>query len=283
MTLRLSEYLQPGAAYHVARVTPRPAPRNEAHTHDFAEVFWVELGRVVHLVNGERRLLTEGDLILVRPNDVHTIRRYRTEDFAFVNVAFDRGTLDFLRHRYGDAAEWPWEGGVLPATYHLDRVQLARLGEFATRLLVGRPSRLALECFLLELLHDFIQRPLDSGVPDWLTKALSRLGDDPESLARGVPALALLAGRSREHVNRVIRTATGGTATALVNELRLTRAASELVMTDRPIVRIAAECGLPNLSHFYRLFKTRFGVTPRHYRRGHQALIRGIPAARART
>ena len=65
------------------------------------------------------------------------------------------------------------------------------------------------------------------------------------------------------------------TATALINELRLTRAAAELKMTDLPIVRIAAECGIANLSHFYRLFNARFGVTPRRYRLGQQTLIHG--------
>ena len=44
-------------------------------------------------------------------------------------------------------------------------------------------------------------------------------------------------------------------------------------MTDLPIVRIAGDCGIGNLSHFYRLFNARFGVTPRRYRLGHQTLI----------
>ena len=86
--------------------------------------------------------------------------------------------------------------------------------------------------------------------PPWLGDALARFAADPDALAGGVPGLAALAGRSREHVNRVIRDRTGDTATALVNELRLTGAAAELRMTDRPIVRIATDCGIGNLSHF---------------------------------
>jgi len=44
-------------------------------------------------------------------------------------------------------------------------------------------------------------------------------------------------------------------------------------MTDEPIVQIATGCGLPNLSHFYRLFNARFGVTPRQLRLRHRALM----------
>lgn len=109
-------------------------------------------------------------------------------------------------------------------------------------------------------------------VPPWLGEALRRVADDTEALARGVPAFASFAGRSREHVNRVARATTGRRATDLVNELRLTRAAAQLTMTEEPIVRVAAECGLPNLSHFYRLFNARFGLTPRQWRLRHRAL-----------
>jgi len=80
-----------------------------------------------------------------------------------------------------------------------------------------------------------------------------------------------VAGRSREHVNRVDRATSGRTATELVNETRLTRAAAELTMTDDPIARIAVARGLPNLSHFYRLFNERFGTTPRRFRLRHHA------------
>jgi len=277
-TLRLSDYLGPGIAYHVARVGLTPTDPMHAHDHDFAEVFWIERGSVVHLVNGQRQLLTQGDLALVRPEDTHTFRRHREEDFALVNVAFDRETLDFLRGRYFEGVEWPWQGHRLPAAHRLDRAQLARLGKLACLLVAGPPSRLLLERFLLELLDQLTHPSLYAELPQWLSEALTRLANDPEALVRGVPALAMLAGRGREHVNRVIRSSTGRTATDLVNEIRLSRAASDLRMTDQPIVQIARECGVANLSHFYRLFNARFGVTPRRYRLSHQSLVRGRDA-----
>ena len=38
-------------------------------------------------------------------------------------------------------------------------------------------------------------------------------------------------------------------------------AARELAGTDRSILDIADECGLPNLAHFYKLFAARYGST----------------------
>lgn len=273
--LRLRDYVSPGQAFHVGRRTAPRSFRGTLHTHDFAEVLWIERGPLSHLVNGERHLLLEGDVVFVRPDDVHTFRTVGGEPFTQVNVAFAGETLGFLERRYFGGRDWAWTSGALPATHRLDRIRLARLTELAALLAAGPSTRLLLERFLLELLHDLVEPPVRSTLPPWLSDALSRFADDPNALARGVPGLAALAARSREHVNRVIRDRTGGTATALINELRLTRAAADLRMTDLPIARIAGDCGVGNLSHFYRLFNARFGVTPRRYRLGHQMLIHG--------
>lgn len=276
-TLRLPDYVGPGVAYHVAKTTAKLLHRAEMHTHDFAELFWIERGAVAHLINGERRLVSQGDVVLVRPEDVHTFHAHGAAEFVLANVAFASETLEFLRRRYFEETAWVWQGGDLPAHFRLDQVRLARLSELASLLAAGPPHRLLLERFLLELLNDLLPGPAERTIPLWLGEALRQLAQDPDALAVGVPALAALGGRSREHVNRVIRAATGRTSTALVNEIRLTRAAADLQMTDLPIARIAADSGVANLSHFYRLFNARFGVTPRRYRVVHQTPIRGSP------
>jgi AraC family cel operon transcriptional repressor len=271
----LADFLPAGAAYRVSRVKVTPAHRMQPHTHDFAEVFWIEDGSGVHVVNGQRHALTRGDLVLMRPDDVHTFRTRDVGGLTQVSVAFDRATLDFLQHRYYDDGAWPWAGATLPATYTFEPGELGWSGELAGLLFAGPPTRLLLERFLLALLQQLVSPQLRPGLPGWLDDALRRLGDDTEALAGGVATLAALAGRSREHVNRVARRATGRTATELVQEVRLNRAAADLRLTDFPISRIASDCGSANLSHFGRLFKARFGLTPRRYRLHHQALVRG--------
>lgn len=179
--------------------------------------------------------------------------------------------MRFLEGRYFAGTPWPWSATPLPSTHHLGRLQLARLGEL---LVSNTASRLLLEGALLELLHE-VADPPGRTLPSWLGTAIDHVADDPIALRSGVPALALRAGRSREHVNRILREQTGKTAMETLNELRLNRAALELRMTDRPIAAVAADCGFGNLSYFYRLFAARFGATPRRYRTRHAALIQG--------
>lgn len=265
--LRLDEYVLPGEYYYVGRRSAGATFQGRLHTHaDFAELTWIEDGALQHLVNGDRQRWEKGDVIFIRPGDVHRVRPVADAPFTQVSVSFPSDTLAALEGRYFDQGEWAWSDGGLPRIFRLDAVQLDRLHELASLLVAGAPTRLRLERFLLELLCDLIAPPLRSPLPDWLTEALKRLADEPGALSRGVNGLADLASRSREHVNRVIRESTGQTATELINELRLARAAAQLRMTDRPVARVAGDCGVPNLSHFYRLFKGRYRLTPRQYR-----------------
>lgn len=265
--LRLEDYVSPGEIYYVGRRTELAPFRGKLHTHDgFAELTWIEYGVLLHVVNGDQRVLEAGDVVFIRPDDVHQFRPIPGRPFAQVSVSFPGDTLDFLKARYFGRADWAWSTHRLPVTHRLDHVRLERLVELAAVLVAGPADRLQLERFLLELLCDLIVRPGENDLPSWLAAALVRFGADPDALSEGVPALAELAGRSREHVNRVLQARTGRTATATINQLRLNRAAALLRMTDRPIATVAVDCGFSNLSHFYRLFNARFKVAPRRYR-----------------
>lgn len=52
-----------------------------------------------------------------------------------------------------------------------------------------------------------------------------------------------------------------------INEQRLSHARLQLITTPRSIADIAAECRFNNSSHFIKLFRDRFGITPAVYRR----------------
>ena len=65
------------------------------------------------------------------------------------------------------------------------------------------------------------------------------------------------------------------TPTEIVNTVRMDYSARQLTETARPILEIALDCGLNNLSHFYALFRQRFGVSPRKYRLRAHPTVRG--------
>ncbi len=71
------------------------------------------------------------------------------------------------------------------------------------------------------------------------------------------------AGMSRRHFSKLFRAQLGCTFLEHLTELRLTHAAKLLKENHHSIIGAAFSSGYGDLSHFYRLFRARFGFPPR--------------------
>jgi len=279
--LRLREFVARSDFFHVGVTDFRPAQRDPViHTHDFDEVFLVTAGRGVHWINGRREQMTAGDLCMIRSRDGHGFRAIDSAGFSLVNIAFASETTAYVQRRYFPrAADRPWGAGAMPRVFRLAPQQMSRLNGWVGELSMVKQTRMELDRFLLNLCSlTHTQAPgaaagLASSLPDWLADAVERFGS-PEHMAGGPMELARLSGRCPEHVNRVVRRCMKRTTTDLVNEVRLLYAGRQLRMTQRPILDIVSDCGLENLAYFYRLFRKRYGLTPRRFRLRGEAVVR---------
>lgn len=273
---RWKQLVSDGVWHHQASILFSPGRPARLHDHDFPEAFWVERGHGVHHINGQVKRLQAGDLVFVRPEDEHWLETGDERGFTLVNLAYDpRVRTDLVRRHAGELRALFSPPGDLPhrallpkAALPLLRRQLARLGQD------GR-SRLALEYFLMGL-HEQIRPWLGtedrSPMPEWLRTACDR-AQHPAVFVRGAAGLVQAAGRSSEHVARTMQAVLGQTPSDYVNRIRMEHAAREMRVTTRPIVDVALDCGITNLSHFYSLFREAHGLPPRAYRVAHQRTV----------
>lgn len=68
------------------------------------------------------------------------------------------------------------------------------------------------------------------------------------------------------HLNRIVKQVTGLSVHQLIIEYRLNLAKELLVYSRKPIESIALECGYENPNYFSKLFKQRYGISPKDYR-----------------
>ena len=54
---------------------------NPIHSHDFAEVFWIEEGPGTHLIQDQNITLQRGEMVFIRPSDSHALRYRRGSTF----------------------------------------------------------------------------------------------------------------------------------------------------------------------------------------------------------
>lgn len=101
--------------------------------------------------------------------------------------------------------------------------------------------------------------------------ASTALDLDEKRLSLG--ALAHEVGMSRYHFLRTFRDLVGMTPHQYLLHLRMTKAATDLRVTDEPVTAIALSAGFNDLSTFSRRFRRLMGASPAAYRRGERALI----------
>lgn len=265
---RIADFVRQGEHYHVARVELRSRRAAVLHDHDFYEVFWVESGRGKHWCNGEVYPLRRGQCWLIRPADRHRVTGESAHAVRIVNVAFSGRVWAEVRRRYFADQSDPFEQPLGQRHRLIDGRWQAELDRWAERLTAPARPRVVIDGFLMEL-PTWLALPsggsMPEALPEWLAHARREIAR-PEHFAGGTPAFAKLAGRSASHVARETDRWLGQTPTELVNAARMDYFARALATSRRPIVDLALDCGLNNLSHAYALFRRRFGVSPHRYR-----------------
>lgn len=272
---KLADFVRPGESYHFAQTGLTADNAARYHDHDYHEVFWVTHGRGEHFLNGQTAPLQAGQLHLIRPQDRHRVTGSAEAPLRIANLAFPSRAWSEMRRRYfqGDR-DWFGQPAV-QRVWQVDAKAQAGLAHWAGRLATPERPRIALDGFLMELPLFLRQPPAGvKPVPEWLELACRQIVH-VEHFSGGTPELARLAGRSPSHVARATVRWLKQTPTEIVNTARLDYSARQLAETARPIMEIALDCGLNNLSHFYALFRKRFGVSPRKYR------LQAMPTVRA--
>lgn len=272
--LREADLINPQAEAHYAFHSYFSAISTRPHCHDFYELFLLHSGSVRHHVNDQEQSLTAGALVFIRPDDRHYYQQIGQQDCQLLNLAFPERTLralvdylgpDFRPQRLLEAPlpplAWLSEGEKEGLRKQLEAWNQTRL---------SAPLQGRLE--LRTLLAGIFTRCFPAEAPPhqrtgigWLDE-LCQAMRQPSRFTGGVMEMYALAGKSPEHLARSFQRHLQTTPTAFVNGLRLDYAAALLTDSDRAILDIAFEAGFENLSHFYRLFNQRFGLSPRRYR-----------------
>jgi AraC-like DNA-binding protein len=100
-----------------------------------------------------------------------------------------------------------------------------------------------------------------------IERALDYIHKNYEGEEISMAQLADFAALSVSGLHRLFKRHTRQTVSEYIRQLKIGKACSLLVSTDKPISRIADEVGYSNLSHFNRQFLSIKGRTPREFRR----------------
>ncbi|MGI5366196.1 AraC family transcriptional regulator [Streptomyces sp. A244] len=249
------------------------APLERVHRIDFHVVMLFGAGPVRHMVDFTEHEATAGDLLWIRPGQVHRFSRtgeYRGTALTMQPGFLPRSTVEATGlYRYD-----------LPPLLRPDAAQLAGLRAALAQLrreyedadtlplsLHTAVLRHTLTAFLLRLAH-----LAASSAP-----ALHRRTDSTFTLFRdaverdfatnhSVSAYADALGYSRRTLVRAVRAATGETPKAFIDKRVVLEAKRLLAHTELPIGRVGAAVGFPDAANFSKFFHQHTDQTPAAFR-----------------
>ena len=244
------------------------------HTHDYIEMIYMCAGSTVHFMNGERLCLETGELLLLGPNTVQEI--HPAGEGAIAVNFFDR-SLAMLGAEQTPLRQFILDSLCLgPQSSHYFHFKVADvlpiqnlIENMLWTLVFGAPNKRQINQTTLGLLFLQLLNYSDRiACPGDMLEEMVRLYRyiDENFRSASLSEAAQVLGYDIFHLSRQIRKKTGKTFLQLVQEKRLLQAAFLLKNTALKVEDVSREVGYENTSHFHRLFKGRFGCTPKIYR-----------------
>ena len=274
---RLSTYLSQDEHIHAVRKRLDNRRPRYRHRHDYFELMVVLQGHVRHEVNEAANVLGPGSAVFIRPDDLHLVHACKGAEATIANLMFRPDSIRHLLDLFDEDIEgrFFWTTAPLPETRYLPYQSREYILERINRLGDGRRTRLRSENILLHLLSDLLDAGDAEGVnlPFWLATAC-RTAEDPTVFIHGASGLVQASGRSHEHVCRAMKRYLGVSPSTWINQRRMDHAARLLGNERLSVGEVSEACGIQNIGHFYRLFRSRHGVTPAAFRkRSHDAPV----------
>ena len=253
------------------------------HTHNYIEVIYMCKGSTSHIINGTEVVLGEGDLLLLNQNAVQEILPAGREDIAvnfivlpeFLDTAFsmmgdeENQLRDFLVGALtGRDGETSWMyfhvADILPIQNLIENMVWTIFYDSSNK---RSCTQITMGLLFLQLLN--CMDKMESGGSKYDTEiAAAVLSYINEHYKNGtLSELAAQMGYDVYWLSREIRRRTGKTYKELLREKRMQQAVYLLVNSSLPVTDIIESVGYDNTSYFYRIFRERYKMSPKEYRK----------------
>ncbi len=255
------------------------------HWQDSMEIIYIKRGKGIVQADFKTYIAETGDIFLILPGHIHGIRSIEKTRMEYENIIFDMnflgsGNVDLCSQKYlqpilSEEIHFPTHickdhpvynsvSKCLDASDHLCSAQYKGYE-------LGVKGHMMILFSILVQIDDGKNSHFNEQVNyknlEKLKFILSRIEADYDKKLT-ITDMANECGYSASHFMRWFKEVTGTGFTSYLIEYRLGKAAKALRdNTDDTILQISEKTGFDNLSNFNRLFKKRFDMTPKQFRR----------------
>ena len=214
-------------------------------------------GKGVFWHNGESHAVSAGDMVWYYPGEAIEAEGDATEPYQTCVIWF--GVEKPPAHRPPFYSKWKSVADALDLCRHAQRL-LSPGQKIPVETWEALWNRIYWEALQWEhSLHAEAANPA-------VRKALDYIGNNH---ADGITVgdIARAAGVSAPHLHLLLRNATGMPPMRQVLKLRMETARSLLLVTEKNVKEISAECGFNDVNNFCVCFRKNYGIPPGEYRK----------------
>jgi YesN/AraC family two-component response regulator len=272
------KYTNPSGAFYLSqRRVSGPASMGGHHFHTNYEIFYLVEGERLYFIKDRTYQVNKGDLIFIKPYDLHTTQDTERLDHERILIKFNKDFIinpstpeleafDLLFEEHNHIHFSPL------AQITIDSIYDKMLQEIRNQ---NIDAENCLHSLFLQLLiysaREVKQNPNTEYKPlnqthGKVLEIVSHINQNyHQKLTLG--AIAALFHYSPYHLSRIFKEITGFTFTDYLNNLRVTKAQKLLEEPSLSIIAIAHLVGYENQSHFGRIFKGVTQISPLQYRK----------------
>lgn len=253
------------------------------HWHDEMEIIKILKGKYIVNINLKEYIVEEGDIVILKPCTLHSFKQYENEKMVSKTIMFD---LSMLNSNVTDACSIKYFTPFLddkvsyPNILKPEDNGYKSIKECIDKLFLCYEEKneffeLQLKSYLFELFYTLFKECFE--IHDYSTKIKDDTTNDIKAILEyikinymnpiSIKDLANVVNFSEHYFMKFFKKYMGMTCVDYINEYRLKIATNLLETTDMSIMEIAVKVGVNNISYFNRIFKKKFNLTPKEYRK----------------
>lgn len=253
------------------------------HRHNYIEIIYMCSGQTTHIINDTSTvILKEGELLFLNQNAYQEIEPAGMEDIAinfiilpeFFDLAFsmlgeENALRDFLigtlRQDTKSSDYLHFQvSGILPVQNLIENMVWSIVNKQTNKRFINQTTMGLLLMQLLNYTDKINQSDPNQYEQNIVFTVLKYIEENYKQAS--LTELTELTGLPLYQLSRIIKQYSGHTYKELLQTKRLNQAAFLLSTTRLPVEHIILAVGYDNTSYFHRIFKGRYGVTPKKYR-----------------
>ncbi|MDF2543130.1 MAG: hypothetical protein K0S47_2848 [Herbinix sp.] len=263
--LEFSDYARGNKKHYIADLELSKNSFTYAHKHNFYEFFIVLNGEFEELFNTEKLILAKRMVHFIQPNDSHYYKcGNQYEKNILRNIAVEKNYFEQYLSSVGVEHK-----ETIFRSFQLDEITYQNfVGKSDLLLEVAdkdETKHFIFQSILSDLLVSGLIQKNKEHIPAWLQTAY-HLVNRNKNYVEGLDKFVALSGKSQEHFTREFKKYYNMTPSDYINNLRLQEIASLLCTSNSKIIDLVYQSGFNNISYFNRLFRERYGMSPREYR-----------------